>query len=210
MQRIGRRAQKAGVSPSSRELGSLVDYIGLLTKWNKRINLTALSVEPLTDEAIDRLVVEPLAAARKVRPTDRLAIDIGSGGGSPAIPLKIAAPQLRLVMVEVKVRKSAFLREAVRQLNLADVAVENRRFEELLSRPDLLETADLVTLRAVRADRKLWRGLQAFLRPGGRLFWFGAGATPPTEAIIPPLALASTESLVPALGSHLTILEKTG
>jgi 16S rRNA (guanine527-N7)-methyltransferase len=195
------------VSPG--EVAQLGDYIGLLTKWNKSINLTALSVDPLTDEAIDRLLVEPLVAARRIHPTDALLIDIGSGGGSPAVPLKIAAPWLRLVMVEVKVRKSAFLREVVRHLGLTDTVVENRRFEELLSSPDLFEAADIVSLRAVRADRKLWRGLQALLKPGGRLFWFGAGAAPQTDAIIPPLRIETTESLVPALGSHLTILSKS-
>ena len=43
-------------------------------------------------------------------------MDIGSGGGSPAIPFKLAVPRLGLTMVEAKARKSAFLREAVRQL----------------------------------------------------------------------------------------------
>ena len=45
-------------------------------------------------------------------------MDVGSGGGSPAIPLKLAVPRLSLTMVEAKARKSAFLREAIRHLGL--------------------------------------------------------------------------------------------
>ncbi len=66
-------------------------------------------------------------------------MDVGSGGGSPAIPLKLAVPRLRLTMVEAKARKSAFLREAVRHLGLEQRSVETARYEELLARPDLHE-----------------------------------------------------------------------
>ena len=51
--------------------------------------------------------------------SDALWFDIGSGGGSPAIPLKLARPTLPLPMVESKTRKAVFLREAVRALGLA-------------------------------------------------------------------------------------------
>ena len=101
------------------------DYFGLLAKWNTKINLTAFSLDPASDEAIDRLIVEPVLAAKHVKHTDKLAIDLGSGGGSPGFPLKIVAPWIRMVMVEAKARKCAFLREVARQLPLADVEVAN-------------------------------------------------------------------------------------
>ena len=53
-------------------------------------------------------------------------MDVGSGGGSPAIPLKLAAPAVALTMVEVKARKSAFLREAIRQLELDSTSTSKR------------------------------------------------------------------------------------
>ena len=55
-------------------------------------------------------------------------------------------------MVEVKTRKAVFLREAVRELALKDAEVETSRFEELLSRPEMHESADIVTIRAVRVE----------------------------------------------------------
>ena len=70
-------------------------------------------------------------------------------------------------MVEVKARKSAFLREAIRQLGLTDTQVENTRYEELLTRPELLEASDVLTLRAVRVETRVLLTLQAFVAPRG-------------------------------------------
>ena len=138
-----------------------------MAKWNGTINLTSLTVDPATDESIDKLIVEPVVAAKHVKPSDELLIDLGSGGGSPAIPLKIAAPWLRVTMVESKGRKAAFLRDACRQLELTGTEVENIRFEELAGRPSFSQS-DLVSVRAVRADRSLWDLVLAMLKLGGR------------------------------------------
>ncbi len=62
-----------------------------------------------------------------------LLIDLGSGGGSPAIPLKIARPEFALAMVESKGRKSAFLRDVIRQLSLSRAEVVTDRFENLVA-----------------------------------------------------------------------------
>ena len=89
----------------------------MLSRWNQKINLTSLD-DP--DEAIDRLMLEPLAAVRFVPAGVSAMMDIGSGGGSPAIPMKLVSPKVALTMVEVKARKSAFLREATRHLKLVE------------------------------------------------------------------------------------------
>jgi 16S rRNA (guanine527-N7)-methyltransferase len=173
-QHVAARAAVAGVPVPAELAVALAAYLDFLATWNRKINLTALPLEPATDEAIDRLIVEPLVAVRHVRPEDRLAIDIGSGGGSPAIPMRLAAPALRFVLVEVKSKKAAFLRAVVRELSLSNVEIENRAAGELPSRSDLLGAADIVTMRAVRADANIMKIVQAVLRDGGRLFWFGA------------------------------------
>src|SRR6516164_7658019 len=112
------RSEKASVKVSEEAIEQLGRYFELLAKWNAKINLTALPLDPPTRETLDRLFVEPLAAARYF-PRDPVAwFDLGSGGGSPAIPLKILHPEASLTMVEARVRKAAFLREAVRGLVL--------------------------------------------------------------------------------------------
>jgi len=136
-------------------------------------------------------------------------LDIGSGGGSPAIPLKLAMPALNLTMVESKTRKSAFLREAVRVLNLADAAVETARAEDLLTRSELVESQDLVTIRAVRIEEKLLTKIQAFLRLGGRILLFrSTGGTEAPPPATPPLVYEATWTLVESLRSRLVILRK--
>jgi 16S rRNA G527 N7-methylase RsmG len=68
-------------------------YYRLLNHWNKKINLTALRLESLSDHAIDRILVEPLVAAEAVSRSSIEWWDLGSGGGSPAIPIKIVRSQ---------------------------------------------------------------------------------------------------------------------
>ena len=205
-ERLRRRAASAGLAPSGPLLENLVSYIGLLRRWNARVNLTALDAG---DEGLDRLIVEPLAAARHVASPAPRVIDIGSGGGSPAIPLRLALPGGSLLMVEARWRKAAFLREAVRRLGLADTEVEARRFEELVDRPPWREAFDVLTLRAVRVDARVLRGLQTFLRDGGVLFLFsGPRGEKAVAAVEPPLVPHATYPLVPSLHSRLVVLRK--
>ena len=203
-----RRAARANL-PLERELAEkLVAYYELLARWNQKINLTALDD---SDEAIDRLLLEPLAATRHLPQASIIRqLDIGSGGGSPAIPMKLAVPRLQLRMVEVKARKSAFLREAVRQLGLSDTAVETARYEELLARPELHEAADVVTVRAVRIETRVLTSLQAFLTVGGILMLFRGSSGPEQPGmVVPPLRWSGTYPLLDSLQSRLTILTKS-
>lgn len=201
-----RRALKAGLFLPEELVAGLTTYYELLSRWNRKINLTALD-NP--DEAIDRLLLEPVIAARHFRAPDLRLMDVGSGGGSPAIPMKLAAPAVRLTMVEVKARKSAFLREAIRQLSLTETTVETSRYEELLARPELHESFDLVSLRAVRVEARVLGTLQAFVRPGGSIFLFRGPSGPEAPGtIVPPLEWGGTHPLVEALQSRLTILSK--
>jgi 16S rRNA (guanine527-N7)-methyltransferase len=184
---------------------AFAEYYDLLARWNRKINLTSLR-EP--DEAIDRLLLEPLAASRFLPEWVGQLMDVGSGGGSPAIPLMLSAPHLSLTMVESKVRKSAFLREAVRHLGL-DARVENARYEELLTRPELHESHDAISIRAVRVDPRSLVTLQAFLRPHGVFMLFrGPDGASEAPAYLPPLDHLQTVPLVDMTQSHLTILAK--
>src|SRR3954470_14201017 len=88
--RLIERLEVRGVPVPSDDLLELHGrYIQLLTKWNRTINLTSLSLEPISDDAIDRLLVEPIEASGQALTTDKNIIDIGTGGGSPAIPFWI-------------------------------------------------------------------------------------------------------------------------
>ncbi len=209
--RLKRRAKAAGVALEPQLVDKLETYYQLLTKWNAKINLTAFRLTPEGDEgAIDRLLIEPVVAARYVPENARTLLDAGSGGGSPAIPLKLASNNVHLRMVEVKTRKAVFLREAVRELGLRDAEVETTRFEELLTRAELHEALDLVSVRAVRIEARTLLTLQAFLRTGGKLMLFrGSGKSDLENSPPPPFAWMATYPLIDTLHSKLVVLSKT-
>ncbi len=208
VRRIQLRTALAGVQVSPDQAGMLAAYLDVLRRWNQKSNLTAFELSPPTDAAIDRLIVEPVAAARHVPATARLLVDIGSGGGSPAIPLRVMAPQARVVMVEARARKAAFLREVARALELEGLAVENRRFEELAGRSDLQGAADVVTVRAVRMTREVWLNTRNILKADGRAFLFGTADDAVNLSLPENLRLIQDESLVPALDSRLFVISR--
>lgn len=201
--RILSRCRREGLDIPSETADALESYFALLLRWNAKVNLTGLST---IEEAIDRLVLEPLIAASAISAEPGLLMDIGSGGGSPAIPLKIVRPSLSLWMVESKSRKAAFLRECVRVLALESTLVENARAEELLPRPELTESMDYVTVRAVRLDSRFLNTALAFVRPGGSLLLFGSRDGHATT--LPSLSVVSQRELIGRAGSQLVVLQK--
>lgn len=171
--RLARRAGDAGIYLTALELDRLEQYWDLLRKWNATINLTSLPLRGVPDQTLDRLFIEPLAATVLVSAAPMRWYDLGSGGGSPAIPLKVMRPMAQLTMVESRLRKVAFLREVVRRLGFEGTWIEAQRFEEI-SGSDLHNQADLVTVRAVRVDRRLADACSNLLRANGRLLLFAA------------------------------------
>lgn len=185
-------------------LDAMVAYVNLLMKWNRKINLTSLDIDPISDAAIDRLIVEPIKAAEFVSRPDASVIDLGSGGGSPAIPLKIQLPASKMRMVESRSRKCAFLREASRHLELPNTSVEESRFEQLRERSHLESSADIITIRAVRMDDDLVELIRWLLSPGGLVFRFSSS----TEDQLPAkLQLVRSHVLVASPESRLQVIQ---
>ena len=185
-----RRAAAAGLTVPVQLRSRLLAYYDLLLRWNSKINLTALTDQ---DEGIDRLLLEPLAAAQFLPQGARL-IDLGSGGGSPAIPLALALKCDELVMVESKARKASFLREAVRHTRL-NATVETARFEDLAALP-AAGAFDVVSMRAVRMDAGSLTAAARFLRVGGELALFVSRGT--ALAFPPVLRLKKRHTLLNA------------
>lgn len=201
---LDQRAAASGVCLDDIHAASLQQYFALLGKWNARMNLTALSLSPPSAEAIDRLIIEPLAAAARISKGPRTWIDLGSGAGSPAIPMKIACPSLALTMVESRGRKAAFLTEAVRTLELQAATVQSVRFETLAEEG---RAAALVTARAVRVDEAFLRTASAIVPPGGELLLFRGDVA---ASGLTGFIHRETIRLVPATGATLLRYERAG
>lgn len=168
---LAERLAAAHLSIAPAVVEGCASYLSLLARWNRRINLTALPLgDPVPAATLDKLIVEPLVAAELFPTSEPVWFDLGSGGGSPAIPLRIARPSGSLTMVESRDRKCAFLREAVRTLGLSQTTVLSTRFEEL--RPQ--GRVDVFTLRAVRVDLALADLLGNIGTAGCRVFCFGS------------------------------------
>jgi 16S rRNA (guanine527-N7)-methyltransferase len=170
-------AEASDISLSVAVADKLASYFRLLAHWNNRINLTSLPLEPPTAQAVERLFIEPLVAATLIRSSVSIWFDLGSGGGSPAIPLQIAHPAQRLVMVESRDRKAAFLREVIRAVPIGGAEVQVSRIESLAEQEHHSGVADLVTVRAVRLEASMIGWIQRLLRFGGQAVLFGAGTS---------------------------------
>lgn len=159
---LSAQALPAPVTLSPGQLQSISIYVDLLLRWNARINLTAVR-DP--ENMISRHFGESLFLAAYLFPfgwrpalsaqAPPHALDLGSGAGFPGLPLKIYLPELRLTLVESKLRKSAFLAEAIRTLHLRDATVFTGHLKPSFipqnqgGLPPGIQPADLVTMRAV-------------------------------------------------------------
>jgi len=88
----------------------LMAYLGLLAKWNKTYNLTAIR-DPL--RAVSHHVLDSLAVLPDLPQRAGTLADVGSGGGLPGIPIAIAEPARRVTLNDASEKKGAFLRQAV-------------------------------------------------------------------------------------------------
>jgi 16S rRNA (guanine527-N7)-methyltransferase len=147
-------------------------YVALLLEANRRVNLTRV-VTP-TDVArlhlLDALAALPFLDAAA---PDRV-VDLGSGGGVPAIPLALARPEVEWVMVDSVRKKSTILAEFVAALGLGSVTVVAERAESLGRDPAHRERYALVTARACAPLPVLAELALPLLRVGGQLLaWKG-------------------------------------
>jgi 16S rRNA (guanine527-N7)-methyltransferase len=99
----------------------------------------------------------------------RRVVDVGSGGGLPGLPLKIARPELQITLVEADQAKAAFLVQAAARLGLQDVDVVARRAEEVGRDHAYREHFDVAVARAVAAMPTLVELCLPLVRVGGRL-----------------------------------------
>lgn len=143
---------------SGRALDRMTRYAELLEEWSARHNLVRFSGR---GELVNRHLLDAHAGARLLTGEGRL-LDVGSGAGLPGVPLLIAQPQWRGVLLEPRQKRWAFLKRVIRELDLPAEAVD-QRFQDLGS----AERFRLVTARAVGGYEDLLAWAGNHLSPGG-------------------------------------------
>ncbi len=162
-------------APARRDL---LAYLGLLARWNRSYNLTAVRepAQMLVRHVLDSLAILPHLHAR------RLA-DVGAGPGLPGLVLAIARPDLEVLSIDSNGKMARFQREALRQLGLGGrCRVEQARVEEVVADPPW----DTVTARAFASLGEFVRASAHLLAPDGR--WLAMKGRRPDDEIaaLPP------------------------
>jgi len=194
----GIRGLGLALAPAQVEaLGTLLDE---LADWNTRVNLTAIK-DPA--EAVDKHLLDSLALLPHL---GGLAVaDVGSGAGFPGLPLAIADPDRRFVLIEATGKKAGFLRHMVERLDLPNVEVVPLRAESYRpSRP-----FDVVVARALGPLAEFVRVAGHLARRGGRLFAM-KGKVPEAEIkALPPgwKAVAVHPVAIPGLDAERCFVE---
>lgn len=161
--RIQELLQPFAVSLASHQLAQVRTYLGLLLRWNQKINLTAIR-DP--ESVVTRHFGETLfiqAAGALIGPL----LDIGSGAGFPGLSVKILFPGLEATLLEPIAKKRAFLKEVIRSCEMSQVEVRPERLEEFARQQAKVNS---ITLRAVGQIEKVVAESIPLLHPGGKFY----------------------------------------
>lgn len=194
-----------GLAVTPAQQDQLMDYLGLMFKWNSVYNLTSLRdpMQMVTHHLLDSLAAVPaFAGARNV-------LDVGSGGGLPGIVLAIVRPDMNVSMIDTVHKKTAFLTQVKAQLALANVTVYTARVEQL----QIAEAArfDVITSRAFADLSDFVNWSSHLLAEGGRYIALKGTAPRDEQQRLPgEWKVSGVEPLqVPRLGAerHLVFIE---
>jgi 16S rRNA (guanine527-N7)-methyltransferase len=170
-------AQQLGLQLSDTQLDQLLAYLGLIQKWNKVYNLTAVR-DPqamLTQHLVDSLSLLPAlhrhAAGRALR-----LMDVGSGGGLPGVVVAICEPSIDVSCVDAVAKKASFIKQVAAELGLKNQHGEHARVEELRAAP-----FDLITSRAFASLLDFTTLTRQHLKPGA--IWLAMKGQHPAEEL---------------------------
>ena len=151
-----------GINLSENQLQSFEEYYQILIEYNNKFNLTAITEK---EQVIYKNFLDSVIFKDYIK--GKTHIDIGSGGGFPAIPLKIVKPQLNTTLLEATGKKCEFLTALKDNLNLKDVTILNGRAEEYAVKKEYREQFDVCTARAVARLNILTEYCLPFVKIGG-------------------------------------------
>lgn len=159
-ERLDRGLRELHLDLPAKSRQQLLDYLGLIQKWNRVYSLTAVR-EPLNmvgQHLLDSLAVLPYIAGERI-------LDVGSGAGLPGIPLAVAFPEAKVTLIDANHKKAAFLQQALIELDATNAEVVCERVETW--RPE--RGYDMVISRAFSELQAFIAGAGSLVAPGGLL-----------------------------------------
>jgi 16S rRNA (guanine527-N7)-methyltransferase len=165
------RELKLEVSASA--VQQLSRYANEIEHWNKAVNLTSLRGAAL----VRRLIAEPAWVGHQLQMEGRLA-DVGSGNGSPGIPLQITRRISATFLIEPRMKRAAFLRHVIGKLGLKGVEVNRNRVEDI---PERSMVADWIVLQAIDPSPLLIEALRRIATHTTRVVWITSIQSSPVK-----------------------------
>lgn len=148
-------------------------YYELLVEWNKVMNLTGITEY---DEVNEKHFIDSLSIIKLLDLSNiKNVIDIGSGAGFPGVPLKIAFPHLKIVLLDSLQKRVRFLNEVINEIGLDDIIVLHGRAEDYARSPEYREQFDLCVSRAVANLSVLSEYCIPYVKVGGRFIAYKSG-----------------------------------
>ena len=161
------RAWEMGIALTRTQAEKFEIYHRMLIEANAQFNLTRVP-EDISD-AIDRNYLDCIAPLAKGLPEGtKTLIDVGSGAGFPGIPLAICLPDVHIVLMDALAKRVDFLKSVIAALGLNAEAI-HLRAEDGARKPELRESFDIATARAVAALNLLSEYLLPFVKVGGKM-----------------------------------------
>ncbi|HHW01359.1 MAG TPA: 16S rRNA (guanine(527)-N(7))-methyltransferase RsmG [Thermoanaerobacterales bacterium] len=163
--KLRKKAEEYDIELEEKQLRSIEDYRNILLDWNKKVNLTRITE---IDDFIEKHVIDSMMVTKLVEIKKGASIiDVGTGPGIPGFFLKIARPDIRLILLETVRKKTDFLMEVVEKLEINDIEVLNERAENAAKKKPYRETYDIAVARAVSSMNVLSEFCLPFVKTGG-------------------------------------------
>ena len=156
-----------GIVINNKQNDAFCEYYNLLVFYNEKFNITAITDR---EEVIKKHFIDSSIGAKYIK--EGALIDVGSGGGFPAIPIKILKEDLSVTLLEATGKKCEFLKEVVKTLKLKDVSVLNGRAEDYAKDLKYREKFDYCTARAVARLNTLCEYCMPFVKVNGKFIAF--------------------------------------